>query len=96
MAKDSQVNIRFDAATDAELEETAQQMGVSKSALVRHLTATFLKEVKRTGAVPLAMGWTSLLNEADGRSAWGEKKLPDSPPKSVKYPSAPRAPRKKI
>jgi antitoxin component of RelBE/YafQ-DinJ toxin-antitoxin module len=89
VAKDSQVNIRFDAATDAELEETAQQMGVSKSALVRHLTATFLKEVRRTGSVPLKMPWTSVLNEADARSAWGERKLPEPPPKPpgpVKYP----------
>lgn len=93
MAKDSQVNIRFDAATDADLEETAKQMGVSKSALVRHLTATFLKEVKKTGAVPLHLKWTSVLNEADARSAWGERKMAEPakdpvpiPPGQVKYP----------
>ncbi len=93
MAKDSQVNIRFDAATDAELEETAQQMGVSKSALVRHLTATFLKEVKRTGAVPLNMPWTTVLNDADARSAWGERKMHQPPPK----PAEPvRSPKEKL
>lgn len=92
MAKDSQVNIRFDAATDADLEETAKQMGVSKSALVRHLTATFLKEVKQSGTVPLHLKWTSVLNEADARSEWGARKLPepapptDKPPRSVKFP----------
>jgi antitoxin component of RelBE/YafQ-DinJ toxin-antitoxin module len=92
MAKDSQVNIRFDAATDADLEETARQMGVSKSALVRHLTATFLKQVKQSGTVPLNLKWTSVLNEADARSEWGARKLkpadppPEKPPGPVKYP----------
>ena len=80
MAKDSQVNIRFDAATDAELEKTAQEMGISKSGLVRHLTATVLKEVRRTGSVPLQLQWASMLNEADGRTQWGERKLPPEPP----------------
>lgn len=94
MAKDSQVNIRFDAATDADLEETAKQMGVSKSALVRHLTATFLKQVKQSGTVPLNLKWTSVLNEADARSEWGARKLtpPDPPP--AKPPGPVKNPKK--
>lgn len=75
MAKSSQVNIRFDDATDADLEKTAAKLGISKSALVRHLTTTFLDEVKRRDALPIAPDWARALGGADGRSGWGQRKI---------------------
>lgn len=76
MAKNSQVNIRFDDATDALLESTAAGIGISKSALVRHLTGTFLDEVQRTGSIKLRPDWIRMLGSADARSVGGERKLP--------------------
>jgi antitoxin component of RelBE/YafQ-DinJ toxin-antitoxin module len=74
MAKNSQVNIRFDEATDADLERTASRLGVSKSSLVRHLTKTFLAEVERSGSLPMNPDWTRALGTADARSGWGERR----------------------
>jgi len=105
VAKNSQVNIRFDDVTDAQLEQTAHDLGVSKSALVRHVTKTFLEEVRRTGALKLKPEWTRLIGDADGRSPWGEHKMQlneggeraeaaDLEMKPVKYPSK-KSPTKK-
>jgi predicted RNA polymerase sigma factor len=74
--KIQQINIRFDADTDAELRDTAAALGVSKSALVRRLTEAFLAEVKRTGAVKLKPEWIQDLRAADGRSGGKERKAP--------------------
>lgn len=79
LAKDFQINIRFDEATSAELTATSKALGVSKSQLVRHLTKTFLQDVKRNGALKLSLEWTRLLGVADARSEWGERKLPENP-----------------
>ncbi len=95
MAKASQVNIRFEDGDDAELERTAQRLGMSKSALVRHLTRQFLDEVRRTGSLQINPTWIKALGAADARSAWGERKLkvaedevplPPTTMKSVTYP----------
>jgi hypothetical protein len=68
MIKNSQVNVRFDEQTDNLLEETAKSLGVSKSALVRHLTKTFLDDVKKSGSLKMKPNWVSLLEPADARS----------------------------
>jgi hypothetical protein len=75
VSKSSQINIRFDDTTDAELVATAAALGVSKSALVRRLTEAFLAEVKRTGAVQLKPSWVKELGKADARSGWGERRI---------------------
>lgn len=75
MQKNSQINIRFDAQTEDALNETAQALGVSKSALVRSLTEKFLAEVKRTGAVQLKPKWIEDLVRADARSEWGDRRV---------------------
>lgn len=75
MAKDSQINIRFDAETDAELEAAAKSLGVSKSALVRRLTEQFLADLKKRGGLSLGAEWVNELSAADARTKWGERKL---------------------
>jgi antitoxin component of RelBE/YafQ-DinJ toxin-antitoxin module len=73
--KTSQINIRFDAETEAQLNVIAEELGVTKSALVRRLTEKFLAEVKRLGAVNLNPQWISEIGKADARAKWGERKL---------------------
>lgn len=70
MAKDRQVNIRFDDETDDALTNASRRLGMSKSALVRHFTKSFLALIESRGGMPvdLAEGL------ADGRSPWGEAK----------------------
>lgn len=83
MKKSSQINLRLDPPTDAELTQVAIALGVSKSALVRRLTEAFLAEVARTGAVALEPSWVRGMQTADARTAWGTSatlKTPDSPP----------------
>jgi hypothetical protein len=76
MKKTEQVNVRFDADTQADLDQTAEALGTSRSVLVRRLTEAFLKEVKRTGSVKLNPTWLNDLGKADARSDWGERKIP--------------------
>lgn len=89
--KNSQVNIRFDDSTDQELEATASKLGISKSALVRHLTRTFLEEVKLSGSLQLKPQWARMLGTADARSAGGERKIvpmnPEAPSKVAQTPA---------
>ena len=81
------MNIRFDEKTDGELETTAQKLGVSKSALVRHITVTFLREVGETGSIPIDPNWSGMMGLADARSGWGERKLPEKKKEKVDYKS---------
>lgn len=74
MAKDTQINVRFPAEIDRRLTETAIQLGVSKSALVRRVTEMFVDEVMSTGVVRLNPMWIRDLTGADGRSPWGRPK----------------------
>jgi hypothetical protein len=73
--KSSQINIRFDPNTEAALNETAKELGLSKSALVRNLTEKFLAEVRRTGAVRLRPEWVNEMTKADARTQWGDRKI---------------------
>jgi hypothetical protein len=75
VTKDSQINIRFDAATDAELEGAAKRLGVSKSSLIRRLTRQFLDDVRSRGAMSLGAEWVKGLAAADARTKWGERKI---------------------
>lgn len=75
MQKTSQINIRFEAATEEQLNAVAQELGVTKSALVRRLTEKFLMEVKRLGAVNLNPDWIRDMSRADARAKWGERRL---------------------
>lgn len=78
MQKSSQINIRFDPETEEQLNQTAEALGVSKSALIRRLTEKFLQEVRKTGAVTLNPKWITDMAAADARSSWGDRKiLPD-------------------
>lgn len=86
MAKNSQVNIRFDDSTAAQLEQTAAGLGISTSALVRHLTRTFLDDVKKTGSVQIKPQWTRMLNAADARSGWGDRKTASADAAPVQAP----------
>ena len=74
MAKDTQINVRFPAEIDRRLTETAIQLGVSKSALVRRVTEMFVDEVTAAGVVRLNPMWIRDLTGADGRSPWGRPK----------------------
>lgn len=74
MAKTSQINIRFDPETDAQLTELAESLGVSKSSLVRRLTEKFIEEVRKMGTVEIDPEWLRNLAKADARSEWGERK----------------------
>lgn len=76
MAKSSQVNIRFDETTDSDLEAAAKGLGTSKSALVRHLTEVFLREVKKDRGLKIDPTWVRNVGKADARSDWGERKMP--------------------
>jgi predicted DNA-binding protein len=75
--KTSQINIRFDPETEQQLNAVAEELGVSKSALVRRLTEKFLMEVKRIGAVNLNPEWIKEIGRADARAKWGERKIVD-------------------
>ena len=104
-SKDSQINVRFDEATDAQLVAAAKKLGTTKSALVRHLTETFLSEIESTGSMALNMNWTQKLGLADARSPWGEARSPiaaetteksqvaDLPKSSVIYPAGKTRPK---
>jgi hypothetical protein len=87
MSKQSQINIRFDEKTEESLNEICGELGISKSALVRRLTEKFILEVKRCGGVKIDTATLNDLPAADGRTAWGEKKLGESEPAPVAYPA---------
>ena len=92
MSKQSQINIRFDEEMEKNLTKICGDLGISKSALVRRLTEKFILEVKRSGGVKIDSAAVNDLPPADGRTAWGEKKLgdaDDSPPPvaPTKYPA---------
>lgn len=74
MAKDTQINVRFPSEIDRKLTETAAQLGVSKSSLVRRVTEMFLEEVNSTGVIRLNPMWIQDLTKADARSPWGRPK----------------------
>jgi predicted DNA-binding protein len=103
-SKDSQINVRFDEATDAQLVAAAKKLGTTKSALVRHLTETFLSEIEATGSMALDLNWKAKLNGADARSPWGEPRMiaaetkenspaADLPRKAVIYPAPIKKPK---
>jgi hypothetical protein len=75
MSKTSQINIRFDAPTEAALNEICSDLGISKSALVRRLTEKFIMEVKRSGGVKIAGMDSGEFGTADARTPWGEAKM---------------------
>lgn len=72
--KNKQINVRFSDETDQVLTDTAAKLGVSRSALVRHLTEQFLAETTRTGSLRLKPHWVGNLAQADARSQWGTRK----------------------
>lgn len=78
MAKNAQVNIRFDDATADQLEATAAELGLSVSALVRHATRLFLEDIKRTGSVRISEDTIRILGRADARTEWGFRKIETS------------------
>lgn len=99
-SKDTQVNVRFDEATDAQLVAAAKKLGTTKSALVRHLTETFLSEIAETGSMALNLNWMAKLGQADARSPWGEPRMiaaetkekspaADLPREAITYPKGP-------
>jgi predicted DNA-binding protein len=104
-SKDSQVNVRFSEVTDAQLIAAAKKLGTTKSALVRHLTETFLSELSKSGSMALDLDWKKHLGAADARTAWGEAKMPvaaetketsriaELPSVSLKYPKGTRRPK---
>ena len=75
MSKNSQINIRFDAETEAALNEICLQLGVSKSALVRRLTEKFILEVRMAGGIKIAASHLNTCGPADARTPWGEAKM---------------------
>ena len=76
MAKSAQINIRFDMDTDNELKRTAKALGMSKSALVRHLTRTFLDDVKRSGGLQINPDWRRMLAAAEASAQHSENSPP--------------------
>jgi hypothetical protein len=84
--KSSQINIRFDPKTEAALNDTAQSLGLSKSALVRNLTEKFLEEVRKTGAVELRPQWIADMARADARTQWGDRKILNDKPATDDVP----------
>jgi antitoxin component of RelBE/YafQ-DinJ toxin-antitoxin module len=94
-SKDSQVNVRFDEMTDARLVAAAKKLGTTKSALVRHLTETFLTEIANTGSMELNINWKTKLEKADARTAWGEAKMPVVP-EMTRVSDAPELPVSKV
>lgn len=65
--KSAAVNVRLEEPVDRELEALAQELGTTKSALIRLLTQTFIRDVKQRG-LRVPVEWMSLLQPADGRS----------------------------
>lgn len=74
VAKNTQVNIRFDDSTAADLEKVAAGLGISVSALVRHATQILIDEVKQSGSLRMKSGSVPEV-KADARSQWGERKI---------------------
>lgn len=72
--KTSQINIRFTPQIEADLNVTAEKLGLNKSALVRKITEVFLAEVKRSGTLHLDHTWIESITSADARTSWGKRK----------------------
>lgn len=74
MALGSQLPIRLDAETDRRLQSAAENLGTSKSALIRLLAKTFCDQViQEDGSIAMPLNWDKLLPRSDNRSAKGRK-----------------------
>lgn len=74
MALGSQLPIRLDAETDRRLQSAAENLGTSKSALIRLLAKTFCDQViQEDGSIAMPLNWDKLLPKSDNRSAKGRR-----------------------
>jgi predicted transcriptional regulator len=85
--KSAAVNIRLEEPVDRELESLARELGTTKSALIRLLTQTFLREVKERG-LQIPADWRGMLSPADGRALAAESPAEERGTPAVKTATA--------